>query len=183
MDDFNSFIRLENKDEVIASLQSLEGDIQDQVIKTMEAGGDEIKDHIKDKIVAAGPSAPGSAPASLTGQLKRSVRAKVLPLMLNEPITLKISVGAFFAKMLEFGTSKMAARPFFFSGIAEKVPALFGSVRDALAAVINRRNTELHPRNARRRNWTADQLQGAIEKDAEKLADFEKDYGGDHGVD
>jgi len=184
--DFNSFMKLENKDAVIASLQSLEGDIQANVIKAMQEGGKEIKQHLKEKIKDAPEgvaSAPGSAPFSQTGELKSGIRAKVLPPMLGEPITLKISVAGFFAHMLEFGTSKMAARPWFYTGIAEKVPALFGQIRNTLSAVINRRNTELHPKNARRRNWTSDQLMGAKEKDAQKLADFNSDYGGENGMD
>lgn len=152
----------------------------------MKEGGKDIKKHLKAKIGKSGrgeSSAPGSAPARLTGELRNSVYAKVEPLMLGEPITLKIAVLAFFAKMIEFGTSKMAARPFFYSGIAEKVPALFGQVRDALAAVIKRRNSGLHQYSAKRRGWTNEQLMGAIEKDYEKLEDFDNSQGGDHGVD
>lgn len=176
MGDFDSFIKLTNKEDVIASLKALEGDIQANVIKAMSAGGKEIKKQLKAEIghsAKGEPSTPGSAPHRLTGELRNSVYAKVEPPMLGEPITLKVSIRAFFGRMLEFGTSKMAARPFFYTGVARAVPALFGKVREALAAEIRRRNSGLHQKNARRRSWTSAMLQGAIERDYDKLDDFD----------
>lgn len=181
MSDNKSYVKLVNKEAVIASLQSLQSDMQEQVLAALTETGKDIKKHLKQKVGISGggaPSAPGSPPARLTGELRNSVYAKVDPPELGKPITLRIAVRAFFARMVEFGTSKMAARPFFYSGIAEKVPALRASVKAALAAVIADRNRRTHKYSVRRRHWTADQLESAIMRDKQKLTDFDSTFGG-----
>jgi len=141
---FESFIALENKDAIIASLKAIEGDLQVQVVAKMKDGGDQVKEALRASLPAGSgaPSAPGGTPYSQTGQLASKIQATVLPLMLNEPVTLKIHVTqkGFYGRMLEFGTSKMAARPWFFSGIATMFPFLKDQVSEALDAVVARRN-------------------------------------------
>jgi len=53
-------------------------------------------------------SAPGQAPASDTGTLVRSILSEVHRVGME----VIISAGTFYAKMLEYGTRAMAARPF-----------------------------------------------------------------------
>lgn len=53
-------------------------------------------------------SAPGEAPASDTGTLVRSILSEVQ----RSALEVIISAGTFYAKMLEYGTRMMAARPF-----------------------------------------------------------------------
>lgn len=146
MSDFGSFIALENKDAVIASLKAIEGDVQVQVVEKMKDGGTQVKEALRASLPAGSgqPSAPGGAPYSQTGLLASKIQATVLPLMLNEPVTLKIHVQqkGFYGRMLEFGTSKMAARPWFFSGVATMFPFLKDQAAEALAAVVARRNAK-----------------------------------------
>jgi HK97 gp10 family phage protein len=58
--------------------------------------------------VAHRASAPGEAPASDTGTLVRSIVSEVQRVALE----VIISAGTAYAKMLEYGTRKMSARPF-----------------------------------------------------------------------
>ena len=54
-------------------------------------------------------SAPGQAPASDTGNLVRNIKV----IQVNQDVT-QVASGARYSKELEFGTSKMRARPFMF---------------------------------------------------------------------
>lgn len=137
---------LENKDAIIASLQGIEGEVQAQVVEKMKEGGSQVKESLRASLPAGSgqPSAPGGTPYSQTGELASKIQATVLPLMLNEPVTLKVYVTkkGFYGRMLEFGTSKMAARPWFFSGIATMFPFLKDQAEAAKDAVIARRNAK-----------------------------------------
>lgn len=141
---FESLMALENKEAVIASLKGVEGEVQGKVVETLRDGGQAVKEALRASLPAGTgqPSAPGGVPYSQTGELQSKIQATVQPLMLNEPVTLRVYVTrkGFYGRMLEFGTSKMAARPWFFSGIASKFPFLKGCVSDALAEVVARRN-------------------------------------------
>lgn len=69
-------------------------------------------------------SAPGEAPASDTGTLVRSIISEVQ----RAALEVIISAGTVYAKMLEYGTRKMAARPFM-------LPAL-DKIRDKAADIL-----------------------------------------------
>lgn len=144
MSDFESFMKLENKDAVIASLQAISGEVQAQVVEKMKEGGSQVKKSLRASLPPGSgePSSPGGVPYSQTGELASKIQATVMPLMLNEPITLKVHVTqkGFHGRMLEFGTSKMPARPWFFSGIAQMFPFLKDQVVAARDAVIARSN-------------------------------------------
>lgn len=144
--ELENYIRFENKESVIAGLNGLEKDVQTQVVENLKTSGDEVRNKLRDSLPQAptdtSHSAPGGVPFSQTGALKRKIQAKVLPLMLGEPISLLIYVSkkGFYGRMLEFGTSKMAARPWFFSGIKQMFPYLTESVDKALQEIVERRN-------------------------------------------
>jgi len=146
MAQLKSFIQLQNKAEIIASFGKIKGDIQDEVIKKMKVGGNEVKERLRAGFpVSTNPeqhSQPGSVPASQSGNLARKIQATVLPVMLNQPVTLNIHVTekGFYGRMLEFGTSKMSARPWFYSGITKMFPMLRRATERAMADVIKNRN-------------------------------------------
>lgn len=83
-------------------------------------------------------SAPGQAPASDTGRLANSINGEMAPAAPGES-QVKAGGGIVkYARMLEFGTVKMAARPFLFPALEKSK----GWVRDRLnravrTAVIN----------------------------------------------
>jgi len=165
MSEFESFMALQNKDAVIASLKQDFSDVQVGVQEIMAMNGVLIQKSLQDSLIPAPAdtySAPGSAPFaheahtvnsrsktsgkilsySIGGELKKSIRYKILPLMLGEPITLKIysTSLAFYGHMLEFGTSKMAARPWFFPGIQQMLPSLKGAIEARIDEVVKRKN-------------------------------------------
>ena len=71
-------------------------------------------------------SAPGQAPASDTGNLVSKIRVKQ-----KNPNTTQVESGADYSAFLEYGTSKMEARPFMF-------PAFEKSKKPIINAVFNR---------------------------------------------
>ena len=71
-------------------------------------------------------SAPGQAPASDTGNLVRNIVVKQ-----ENPDLVKVESNAIYSSFLEFGTSKMLARPFLF-------PATERSRKKIAQAVFNR---------------------------------------------
>lgn len=56
------------------------------------------------------PSSPGEAPRLRTGNLRDSIETRTVS-RTNKEVTWKVSV-TYYGEYLEFGTSKMAARPF-----------------------------------------------------------------------
>lgn len=184
---FESFIKLENKEAVIADLESLKQEIQEGVIKQLKEGGQELTKGLKDSLPVAQmeadlaradtfetiTSAPGSAPMVQTGELRDSIFSKIMPLMLGEAITLKISTlkYGFYGRMLEFGTSKMAARPWFYSGLAKVAPHLKGRLESMLSKTVARRN-QMRGRYVRSGKMTSAQAIEAASNDAAKLVEF-----------
>jgi HK97 gp10 family phage protein len=73
-----------------------------------------IKGALSQSTRALGPSSPGDAPHSDTGQLRQSIGSGRVTGIMNPSVDVG-SVkggGAPYAKFLEFGTAKMQARPF-----------------------------------------------------------------------
>lgn len=183
----DSYIKLENKEAVIASLNALNMEIQAGVIKGMKASGKEIVKEVKNSFPVAQTianmsrydrtetivSIPGNTPMVQTGELRDSVYSKIMPLMLNEPITLKISHAkhAFYGHMLEFGTSKMAARPWFYNGVAKAAPFLKESLSKMLSEVVARRN-KLRTQYVRQKTMTSAQAYEAQMNDISKLKEL-----------
>lgn len=71
-------------------------------------------------------SAPGQPPASDTGTLVRSIIVEVV----ETSLTVIVSAGTKYAKMLEYGTKKMLARPFL-------IPAL-EAVKEKAKAIVTK---------------------------------------------
>lgn len=76
-------------------------------------------------------SAPGEAPATDTGRLASSVK------MVVDETTTNVAVGTSvgYGKDLEFGTSKMEARPWLFPALESNKPAWERGVRDLVASL------------------------------------------------
>ncbi len=97
-----------NNEEVIKkSLQKLTAKIQ----KACQQSAGELEKWTKDQITASqSPSAAGQPPHSESGTLRNSIRCNVTNE--NGRSNISVSVGTEYARFLEFGTSKMTARPF-----------------------------------------------------------------------
>lgn len=134
---------LTNKGEVLQSLAGMEGDIQAAVMEQLKTAALGVRNKLKDILPsgAGEPSTPGSQPYSQTGNLKKNIKSKVLPPLLGKPITAVVYMGSdgFYGRMLEFGTSKMAARPWFFPVVYASNPAMRAAILEGLNDEIARR--------------------------------------------
>jgi len=66
------------------------------------------------------PSAPGSPPRKRTGTLQKSVAFEVSWMNLGEPVFLvRVGTNVPYGRFLEYGTRKMAARPWLRPGLSE----------------------------------------------------------------
>ena len=112
----------------------------------LEAGARIVETHIKLLLskpgsgrlyirgnVAHRASQPGEPPAVDTGFLRNSI-------VVDEPVTPElatISAGAEYAEYLEFGTTKMAARPYMRPAIDQNEGEILNAVEKTVAAFVN----------------------------------------------
>ena len=135
-------IQVKGFKKVMASLKNLEQDLE-KPFREVIAGGAQLIRGEAIKSIQSGPksgriyekynprrthraSAPGQAPASDTGNLVRNIVVKQ-----ENPDLVKGESNANYSSFLEFGTSKMLARPFLF-------PATERSRKKIAQAVFNR---------------------------------------------
>lgn len=78
-------------------------------------------------------SAPGEAPASDTGRLVNSLHAEAGQ---GEALAIAGGSSVVYANMLEFGTSKMAARPFMFPAFEKSKAWIMARLQDAVRRAI-----------------------------------------------
>ena len=84
-------------------------------------------------------SAPGQAPASDTGRLVNSIHSELIRRIPEAVI--KAGGGVVkYARMLEYGTSKMAARPFFFPAVERNRRFITERVKKGIRKAIARAN-------------------------------------------
>lgn len=92
---------------LFASAKKIEGDAKRSILNGQKSGVT-----YKRRTVLHRASAPGEAPASDAGRLVNSINSEVVRGALEAVV--KAGGGVVkYARMLEFGTAKMAARPFF----------------------------------------------------------------------
>lgn len=78
-------------------------------------------------------SAPGQAPNNNDGVLANNIEALHV-----EPLKVVVSSNAPYAAALEFGTSKMAERPYMRPALANKRDEVLEGIRDAVSVVVKR---------------------------------------------
>tara|TARA_R100001086_G_C11723055_1_gene227453 strand:+ start:82 stop:531 length:450 start_codon:yes stop_codon:yes gene_type:complete len=78
-------------------------------------------------------SAPGQAPASDTGNLASQIMVKQI-----DPDNYEVQSNAFYSPFLEFGTSKMLARPFLFPATERSRPKIIQAVFNRVVKEIKR---------------------------------------------
>ena len=135
-------IQVKGFKKVMSSLKNLEQDLEKPFREVIVGGAQLIRGEAI-KSIQSGPksgriyekynprrthkaSAPGQAPASDTGNLVRNIVVKQ-----ENPDLVKVESNATYSSFLEFGTSKMLARPFLF-------PATERSRKKIAQAVFNR---------------------------------------------
>jgi hypothetical protein len=153
----DSVMKLANKDEFLNSLLGVEEDVQAAVIVALSGVAKTVAQGVKDDFpeaqhvanmssedtVTAIRSTAGNIPMVQTGELRDSLKGWVMPVMLGEAISAKIALCkyAFYGHILEFGSTKMAARPWFFKSVLARIPSAKPAILEALGAVIERRNS------------------------------------------
>jgi HK97 gp10 family phage protein len=101
------------------------------------AGGPKTGRLYKRRRVVHQASAPGEAPASDTGRLLNSINAR--PVQGELAAEVKAGGGIVkYARMLEFGTPRMAARPFLFRALQVSKAAIRARMEKALERTIER---------------------------------------------
>lgn len=101
-------------------IKEVERDIAAEDKRLRNEAGLHVMRAIERKINKIGPSIPGEPPGMVTGALKKGLAVKS-----GRSTTLVgIKNPGYYARMLEFGTSKMAARPFLFPTFAEEAGAV-----------------------------------------------------------
>lgn len=120
---------------LFASAKKIEGDAKRSILNGEKTGRTYKRGNVLHRA-----SAPGQAPASDTGWLVNSINS-----YLGERLTALVVAGrglVSYARHLEFGTSKMAARPFMFPAVEQNrewiTARLATAIRTALANVSSR---------------------------------------------
>lgn len=102
------------------------------------AGALMIETRVKELLSLKGPgvrSLPGEPPAVQTGHLRRSVTTVIEEQ--GDTIRAKVGPQADYGRHLEFGTSRMAARPFLRPALDEKGDAATQAIRDHIARALS----------------------------------------------
>ena len=92
----------------VSKLQQLERQFPGRTAQIVQKMAQDTQGRIVNTFSPNSPSAPGDPPAVDTGNLKNSVVA----VPDSNPQTWRVQVGAEYGVHLEYGTAKMAARPF-----------------------------------------------------------------------
>lgn len=141
-------VRVRNMGSLQAKVKRMDLNIQQSVLTFLKAMAQVLKNSAKRRIMS-GPktgriyqrynpfrlhqaSAPGQAPASDMGLLVASVDAEVDPQQFN----IVLSASAPYARDLEYGTSKMAPRPFLLPTIYEYRDRIVDGIRRAIKGAL-----------------------------------------------
>jgi HK97 gp10 family phage protein len=136
-------IRLEGSDQLQRQLRRLAGDLREEAGRTVLATAIEMRADIVTSI-QRGPasgitykksnptrthtaSAPGQPPMSDTGRLANSITFDRLG-----DLTATVGSALNYAPWLEYGTSRMAARPFFRPAVERMRPIYIGKLEDII---------------------------------------------------
>lgn len=91
----------------MAKLESIAANIPGGAGRVVQKMAQDCEHYIKNDFSPTSPSSPGQPPAVDTGNLKNSVLAEDVSLL-----TWVVNIGAPYGVHLEYGTNRMAARPF-----------------------------------------------------------------------
>ncbi len=129
----------ENAKSKISAMRSAE--LVDQVSKALFVGGNRIQVAAQQSITEGSvsgrfhvPSLPGEPPNSDTHGLDRQIETVQI-----SPLKVEVSSNAQYAAHLEFGTSRMAARPYMLPASRKERDAVVKLVQDAVDRLINNR--------------------------------------------
>ena len=142
-------IQVKGIKEALSALKNLQNNLEEPFREVIQGGAQLIRGEAI-KSIQSGPksgrvyekynprrthkaSAPGEAPASDTGNLVRNIRV----VQENKDL-IKVESNASYSQFLEFGTSKMLARPFLFPATERSRPKIAQAVFDRVVKEIRR---------------------------------------------
>ena len=140
--------RLRNAARLERRIEELGRDIEKAAFEGLQDGADIVVNHAK-RLVAKGPktgrtykkyrpkrthraSAPGEAPATDTGRLLNSIRARTA----KKKLTIEVMAGTKYARWLEYGTRRIKPRPFLRRALREKRVEVTEIVQDYIRETI-----------------------------------------------
>lgn len=91
-----------------------------------------VETYAKENMTPESPSAPGEPPAVVTGTLRASITHRVEEE--GAETVGYVGTNVEYAKPLEFGTSRMAARPFLYPALAANRENIVNAIKDELGA-------------------------------------------------
>ena len=142
-------IQVKGIKEALSALKNLQNNLEEPFREVIQGGAQLIRGEAI-KSIQSGPksgrvyekynprrthkaSAPGEAPASDTGNLVRNIRV----VQENKDL-IKVESNASYSQFLEFGTSKMLARPFLFPATERSRPKIAQAVFNRVVKEIKR---------------------------------------------
>ena len=143
-------VKIEGLDKLAQNSKALQQAVEEEIGKGLYASANLVAGDAKRSILEGGKSgrtytrrtvthrasAPGEPPASDTGRLVTSISAKLESKLSAVAIAGNSVVK--YARMLEFGTSRMSARPFFLPALEKNRRAITDRLKQALASAIRR---------------------------------------------
>jgi len=91
-----------------------------------------VEAYAKENMTPESPSAPGEPPAVVTGTLRASITHRVEDE--DGEAVGYVGTNVHYAQPLEFGTSKMAARPFLFPALEKNRDKVVAAIKEELEA-------------------------------------------------
>jgi HK97 gp10 family phage protein len=115
-----------------ASAKKVEGDAKRSIMQGSKSGR-----LYQRRTVTHRASAPGEAPANDTGRLVNSINSYLVKAEKYATVTAGRGL-AMYARALEFGTAKMAARPFFFAAAEKNRQWISARLSQAVRAAVSK---------------------------------------------
>ncbi|CAN5263124.1 hypothetical protein BH10PLA2_BH10PLA2_00640 [soil metagenome] len=137
-------VKIEGLDSIANATGAIKAAVQDEINKALFASAQQVRTEAiksiqdgqksgriyKRRSVVHRASAPGQAPASDTGRLANSITA--YPAQNGESMTVAGRGTALYAPLLEFGTSRIAPRPFMLPALEKSKAWITARLQDAM---------------------------------------------------
>jgi HK97 gp10 family phage protein len=143
--------KVEGLDQFKAASKDIQKNLEKELLIALDASGRQVVSVAKKSIMQGGKSgrlykrrtvvhrasAPGEAPANDTGRLVNSIVSEVTKTEMAATVSAGKGI-AKYARYLEYGTSKMAPRPFFFTAFESSKAWIQNRLNQAVARALKK---------------------------------------------